>query len=325
MISVAKKVFKRLFQRPFDALLANSTRLPGQTGEDPVQVEKVAAQIKADPSFPARFWPLFPHQASWIIPKNLLQAEIYPLDGLPVPPSELFAGYGGNAEEYLASGRDHFERMKELLAGEEFKFEKGCRVLDFGCAAGRMTRCLGPTARERSNEIEVWGVDQSAGHIRWCQRYLSPPFKFLTCTTFPHLPFEDNTFDLIFACSVFTHIGDLEDAWLMELRRISRPGAFLYITVHDNRTIDILLSSPPGHWLHDTFLRHQLIAFEEEHHFLETGFQMFLTSRSAGNCQVYHDRDYIQETWGKFFEIVSFKPEAYGYQTAVILRKSLTN
>jgi ubiquinone/menaquinone biosynthesis C-methylase UbiE len=143
----------------------------------------------------------------------------------------------------------------------------------------------------------------------------------VTSTTFPHLPFEDNSFDLIYAGSVFTHISDLEDTWLMELRRITRPRGYLYITIHDNHTINLLLSSPPGHWLHDTQIRRELLAFEKQYRFLENGFCMFFTSREPGNSQVYHDRGYIREAWGRYFEIVSFTAEAYGYQTAVTLRK----
>ena len=44
------------------------------------------------------------------------------------------------------------------------------------------------------------------------------------CTAFPHLPFEDNTFTLIYAGSVFTHILQLMDAWVMEFPRILKPS-----------------------------------------------------------------------------------------------------
>lgn len=68
---------------------------------------------------------------------------------------------------------------------------------------------------------EVWGVDIAGSHILWCQQNLPAPFKFATTTSFPHLPFEDNYFDLIYAGSVFTHIADLAESWLLELRQSS--------------------------------------------------------------------------------------------------------
>ena len=86
------------------------------------------------------------------------------------------------------------------------------------------------------------GVDINAKHINWCQLNLGPPFFFATTTTAPHLPFEDGYFDLIYSGSVFTHISDLADAWLLELRRIVRKGGYLYITIHDKRTVEVLLT-----------------------------------------------------------------------------------
>jgi hypothetical protein len=126
---------------------------------------------------------------------------------------------------------------------------------------------------------------------------------------------------MICAGSVFTHISDLADTWLMELKRILRPGGRLYVTIHDNRTIEIVLSSPPGHWLHETSLRQQLLAFEKETNFMESGFSMFVVSRQPGDAQVFHDIGFLRENWGRFLKILSIVPEAYGYQTAVILSK----
>jgi ubiquinone/menaquinone biosynthesis C-methylase UbiE len=110
--------------------------------------------------------------------------------------------------------------MKKILGSVGFRIQDGNRVLDLGCASGRMIRWLNDFAEQ----CKIWGVDISAEHIIWCQQRLSPPFNFATITTAPHLPFEDRYFDLIFAGSVFTHIADLADAWLLELKRIVKPG-----------------------------------------------------------------------------------------------------
>jgi len=80
-------------------------------------------------------------------------------------------------------------------------------------------------------ECQIWGVDISARHIVSCQENLNPPFNFATVTTQPHLPFEDRYFDLIYCASVFTHIDDLADAWLLELKRVTHPGGRAYITL----------------------------------------------------------------------------------------------
>src|SRR5947208_884804 len=49
----------------------------------------------------------------------------------------------------------------------------------------------------------------------------------------PPLAFDDASFDLVYALSVFTHLtGDLQVAWRDELRRVLRPGGRLLITTH---------------------------------------------------------------------------------------------
>jgi ubiquinone/menaquinone biosynthesis C-methylase UbiE len=74
----------------------------------------------------------------------------------------------------------------------------------------------------------------------WANRHLRPPFRFVTPTTLPHLPFADGYFQMIYAGSVFTHIADLADAWLLELRRVLAPGGRAYLTFHDSHTRTLL-------------------------------------------------------------------------------------
>ena len=96
-----------------------------------------------------------------------------------------------------------------------------------------------------AQECQIWASKIDARQSLWCQENLSPPFNFATVTTAPHLPFEDRYFDLIYCGSVFTHIDhDLADAWLLELKRIIRPGGRVYITVHDKHSADLIINQP---------------------------------------------------------------------------------
>ena len=298
-------------RRLADALAVRTTLLARIAGQTPILTPM------DDPSFAACYLPYRPGESAWFIPRQLPEMALNQVDGLPMPPAELWAGYGHNQDEYVESGRIHFKGMQDVMAQLNVTFKLGSRILDFGCAAGRMIRCFKPVAEQH----EIWGVDLSAARILWCQQYLGEWFRFFTSTTFPHLPFEDNYFDFMYAGSVFTHIGDLEDAWLMELRRILKPGGLMYITVHDNTTIDLFLSSPPGHWLHDTPTRQQLLALDTKKHYTSQGYCAFMLSREPGNTQVFHDIDYLKHTWGRYLKIVGVYPEAYGYQTAVVLGK----
>jgi len=226
---------------------------------------------------------------------------------LPTPPEHLWLGYGRTIEEWLESGQRHVEKMRSILADAGHSFAPGSRVLELGCAAGRMLRFLEDVA-ERG---EVWGTDISGEHIVWCKQHLSPPFHFFITTTTPHLPFSDGYFDLIYAGSVFTHIDDLADTWLLELRRLLKPGGRLYITIHDEHTIRILGEEP--HDLSKTL-------FCRKDYFENRDYEMFTIGRFM-RSQVFYDSDYLVRTLNPFFELESVTPAAYGFQTAVLLRK----
>lgn len=231
--------------------------------------------------------------------------------GLPIPPEELRAGLDKSVDRYLSNGRTIVLKMREIVEASGFSLGSGGGILDFGCGSGRLIRCLWDLSRT----WEIWGVDISAEHILWCQRYLSPPFRFAATTTLPHLPFEDGSFDLIYAGSVFTHISDLVEMWVLELKRILRPRGKLYVTVHDQHTIEMLLKRPEF-WLTGllrSFLARSPLKLEET--------SMFSIGRSPLEAQVFYDIDYLREQWSRFLTVVSVTPRAYGYQTAILLEK----
>jgi ubiquinone/menaquinone biosynthesis C-methylase UbiE len=226
---------------------------------------------------------------------------------LPTPPEPLWVGYGMTIDEFLASGKEHTSKMRGVLAEAGYSFEAGHRVLELGCAAGRMIRWLGDVA----DKCEIWGTDISGEQIVWCKQELSPPFHFLITTTQPHLPFEDGYFNLIYAGSVFTHIDDLADAWLFELRRIMKPNGMLYVTIHDQHTIRMLSE-------HKYDLSKTL--FCRKDFFANDDYAMFTIGRFM-RSQVFYDTDYFARMLSPFFELVSVTPAAYGFQTGVLLRR----
>jgi ubiquinone/menaquinone biosynthesis C-methylase UbiE len=205
--------------------------------------------------------------------------------------------------------------MTRILTADGFEFAAGQRIMELGCAAGRMLRWL----VKESEHSELWGTDLSAEHILWCQQNLSPPFSFATTTAAPSLPFPDNYFDLIYAGSVFTHIGELTDAWLLELRRIIKQGGMLYITVHDQHTIQLLQNQLP-----DFLLAKLLSECDATTKVTSTNFEVFYINSSPRGgqiMQVFYDIDYLKNKLSQLYNLKSVNEEAYGYQTAVLLQK----
>ncbi len=255
------------------------------------------------------FVTFFPYRRSsyaYMLTKTQPNAETG--TSLPNPPENLWLGYGRTIEEFLESGQRHVTAMRNIVGASGYSFPDGCRMLELGCAACRMLRCFEDVARRG----EVWGTDISGGHIMWCKQHLSPPFHFFITTTTPHLPFSDDYFDFIYAASVFTHIDDLADTWLLELRRILKPGGRFFVTIHDNDTIRVL-SQDTNEPLAKTLLCHR-------DYFENNDFGMFTIGRFM-RSQVFYDVDYFVRTVQPFFEVLSVTPEAAGYQTGVLLQK----
>jgi SAM-dependent methyltransferase len=239
-------------------------------------------------------------------------------DGFPLPPPELWRRWGLSAEAYLSSGRINVETMISILREAGAPVATIERVLDFGCAEGRMLRHL-----YNDSERQLWGVDINAERIAWCQQNLAPPMRFATTTTTPHLPFADCHFDLIYAISVFTHIGELADAWFLELLRILQPGGHLYLTIHDEHSIDVLLNRHRAEGKH-TELVDLLLRFDEKTGTFGRDWVYFAIHADPG-AMVFYRRDDLIEKWSRLVELRGVREEAVGYQTALTLRKPATS
>ena len=238
----------------------------------------------------------------------------YEGEEFPIPPVDLWLGYAETPEEFIACGRSDVGAMLRILeqAGTSPR-ELRC-VLDFGCAAARMLRYY-----PRVDGSELWGVDVNAKLIRWCEMNMGPPFSFATITTTPHLPFEDNYFDLVYAGSVFTHITDLADAWFLELRRTVRPGGYLYITIHDRHTVELLLTRFKDHPLFFDFVP-IVESFCERTGVRSMNYAWF-TMLTDPMSQVFYDEEFLMRKWSQWADVVSITPEAHDHQSTILLRK----
>jgi len=231
-------------------------------------------------------------------------------EGLPMPPKHLWAGYGETVEQYLYLGRTNAESMERITTEAGVRWGTGIRVLDLGCASGTMLRWL----VKHAAKDEIWGSDITADAIDWARRHLSPPMRFITNTTSPHLPFEDATFDLVYCGSVFTHIHETADSWMMEIARILRPNGLLYATIHDQHFIRVCREQAPDFWP----MRQWLTRLTPE----QQGAPFSTINFGYGAwAQTFYDTDYFTKQLCPRLEHVSTHPQAYGLQTAVLLRK----
>jgi SAM-dependent methyltransferase len=233
---------------------------------------------------------------------------------LPTPPRELWERWGASLESYLSTGQADVESMLAILEPAGVTSGSLTRVLDFGCAEGRMLRFF-----PRTEQSEHWGVDINAERIAWAQQHLAPPFRLATITTAPHLPFEDNYFDLVYCLSVFTHISDLADAWFLELLRVLRPGGHVYLTIHDEHTVELLRGRYRQAGTHETMVA-LVEAIEEQTHLSSQDWVYFATDADPA-AQVFYNAEYLVGKWSPLAECLAVQQEASFYQTGLVFRK----
>jgi ubiquinone/menaquinone biosynthesis C-methylase UbiE len=205
-----------------------------------------------------------------------------------LPPKELMTRVGLPDLDvefaYVLIGEILKSTVVELL-GPEWSWE-GRRVLDFGCGSGRLLRQFLDEARL----AEFHGSDIDEEMVSWVGKHLCPPIADVGVNgEQPPLDYPDDHFDLVTAVSVFTHIADGWSDWLLEIRRVLKPGGLLIVTFLDSMVARTLAGLP---WDEE---RGGMGAF---------GFANPETSLP----NVLHSHWWLREHWGRAFEIVELRP-----------------
>ncbi len=136
-------------------------------------------------------------------------------------------GYWDEAEEYLRQCYllQHNDDYLEFLVQRVWKLENACRLVEFGCGAGKMGMILLPLLPPGSSYT---GVDQSAELISQARRvWEKAPFQseFHEGSIY-QTPFSESAFDVALTHTVLMHVPYPEKA-LQEMIRVTRPGGMI--------------------------------------------------------------------------------------------------
>ncbi len=220
--------------------------------------------------------------------------------------------YGERHLEYWLSGLLDSQKLGAWLPAEGAT----ARYLDFGGCTGRVARHM-----TRRPGLAVWLCDINANWIAWVDEFFVPPIAAFQNRIFPSLPISDGYFDLVSAFSVFTHFDHDEIPWLLELRRIVRPGGYIYATVIDEHVWD-RLTDPAWEWLLNSVAagRHKDMLVARAAHELTGRVVLERSSAEAYNFNVFLPRKYLTAKWGRFFNSIEFFQDHHAFQTVVALQ-----
>jgi ubiquinone/menaquinone biosynthesis C-methylase UbiE len=223
----------------------------------------------------------------------------------PLPPPNLIFLVSGHESPkwFLDSGRNHNQAIREILAKHDLKIEKFTSVLDFGCGVGRIMR------HWSSTRGPVWhGTDYNPQLIDWCRVNLKF-CEFDVNSLSGKLRYGDESFDFIYAYSVFTHLSEeLQFFWINELRRVLKPGGYIYFTTHGQYYVPNLEPAE-----RELFGKGQPVVREQQ----ESG---------SNFCATFHPSRYVHEVLAQNLTVIDFVPgseDGWSTQDSHLVKKPL--
>ncbi len=204
--------------------------------------------------------------------------------------------------------------LVEAVQREISESESANAILDFGCGCGRVLRHLPrvwPNAR-------LFGSDVDEELVSWSRRKLPGLAQWHTNEYLPPSKFGSESFDIIYAVSVFTHMNEkAQSAWLHEFQRILKRGGLLLLTVNELDQGEV-----EGPWDYRD-PRGMVYRYRRR----EVANRSWL--RRKGDLPHYidarHSEAYCRNVWGKHLEFRGFLGAALrGVQALVLLRKGKT-
>jgi 2-polyprenyl-3-methyl-5-hydroxy-6-metoxy-1,4-benzoquinol methylase len=212
-----------------------------------------------------------------------------------------------SVERFAMGGAIIFNNIANYLKEMGKSWSDFPRILDWGCGAGRITRYL-----ISETGCRVTGVDIDADNIAWCSKtYDGGTFSVVPLR--PPTDLEPESFDLVIGLSVLTHLQESDQfLWLEELRRITRPGALLLLSVQG-----------PTQFSYNKFPPHLYLKLQQDG-YIDLSRDAALDA-VVSDTEYYraamHSRPYIVQRWSEYFDVLAIADAIAGLQDFVVLQR----
>lgn len=245
----------------------------------------------------------------------------------PVPPLDLRRITAKRSiDDYVKSGERIVKSLTDGLNSVEKDINDFPKILDFGCGAGRQIQYF-----YDNKKLTISGCDPNESHIQWLSSQY-PLASFYVSKFDPPLPFPDESFDLVYSVSVFTHLSEkAQFNWLTDLKRILRPGGIALLTtlgeyaakLSDENSLKKRDINEPE-LVSQALLEQKFIFYVPESY---RQVNKFINPDSVADEEMYgitwHSQEYLTNHWSKYFEILNIIPGCIdSLQDLVILRKN---
>ena len=208
-------------------------------------------------------------------------------DGYSLPPPRMVHLVTGQyrLDCYYQNGALGAECIQRILAKNGIQMKEFKNILDFGTGCGRLMRHLSILRGPR-----LYGTDYNPYLIDWCRKAF-PFAEFSVNHMHAFLDYEQGQFDFIYTISVFTHLTVIsQHLWINELRRVLKPGGYLYLTVHGESYLPRLTMKQQ-----ETFKTGQCVVIGERYN-------------GRNVCAAFHSEAYVRLVLAKHFDVVDFIP-----------------
>lgn len=237
----------------------------------------------------------------------------------PLPPRRLRARVGEpDAQSFAKSGEHVAREVAEILAAAGRPLHGFSSIWDLGAGSGRVVTRLpvSPAARLVASDVDLEAC-------RWLATH-HPRIEARAVQSEPPSPFPTDSFDLVIAISVFTHLDEAGgDRWLSEIARVLQPGGLALLTTMGEQLLETYrLGRRPGmsraqRALADQGLHPDRLLFAEEPRSQESA------RRSPGVASRYgltfHHPDYVRSHWSRWLDVRAVVPGSLNWRQDAVL------